>query len=385
MAMSRKLTSEALRALYPAPSEDFTRRMADMLEGLPARRKEKPMKKKLTTGVILAFAIILTTFGALAATLDWNVMDFLFGDREHPAKALMQVVDQSATDGQVTLTINSALSDGETLAMDWTIVNEDLASPVYILVNDFTANGERLTTDGNDEFSNCWLPGVFAKDGSMQGGEIIELPETLRNADTLDVIMTVGVYYPQLPLYRMDAYDPAVAKERILEGYIVIPEDEGYAELDEEEETGVAWIVGPRHQHLLENFAFKELRIAFVLDLTAGRASVRQLGVQERYETALFDACYTKAIISPVGLILNMDIFSTDVEWRFELTDADGELLETPWPYGEMGGEEAEDGTVLSRLKLMYYGLTEDELPDVISLTYSPEEGEPVLLPMRVR
>ena len=386
MAMSRKLTSEALRALYPAPSEDFTRRMADMLEGLPARRKEKPMKKKLTTGVILAFAIMLTTFGALAATLDWNVMDFLFGDREHPARALMQVVDASATDGQVTLTINSALSDGETFAMDWTIVNEKPESPVYVLVNEFTANGERLWTDGNDDFNDCWLPGAYSRDGSMQGGQLSsELPSTLWNADTLDVEMMVGVYYPRLPLWQMDEYDPAAAREKILEGYLVIPEGEGYAELDEEEDSGMAWIMGPSHQNLLENFAFKELRIAFTLDQTAGRASVRQLGAQERYETALFEARYTKAVISPVGLILNMDVFSTDVDWRFKLTDADGKLLETPWPYGEMYGETAEDGSVFSRLKLMYYGLKEEDLPDVISLTYFPEEGEPVLFPLRVR
>lgn len=383
MAMSRKLTREAFEALYPAPSEAFSRRTVDLLRDLPALRKENKMKKKMTTGLILAFVLMLTTFGALAVTLDWNVMDFLFGSREHPARELVQDVNLRADDGQVVLTINSALSDGERFAMDWTIVNEDPDSPVYVMVNDFTANGVRLSTDGNDEFDDCWLPGSFSD--AMQGGEIIELPEALRDADTLDVRLTVGVYYPKLPLWFMEEYDQAAAKEKILEGYLVVPEGQGYAELDEEEPSGVSWTAGPNPAGMLELFDRRELSIAFTLDLAAGRASVKQLGTEERYETALFDACYTKAIVSPVGLTLNMDVFSTDVEWRFKLTDERGELLDTPWPTGEMYGRTAEDGTVFSCVRLSYYGLTEDALPDVISLTYFPETGDPVLLPIRVR
>lgn len=381
--MSRKLTREAFEALYPAPSEDFSRRTAKLLRDLPALRKENKMEKKMTTGLILAFVLMLTTFSALAVTLDWNVMDFLFGSREHPARELVQDVDLRADDGQVVLTINSALSDGERFAMDWTIVNENPDSPVYVMVNDFTANGVRLGTDGNDEFDDCWLPGSFSD--AMQGGEIIELPEALRDADTLDVRLTVGVYYPKLPLWFMEEYDQAAAKEKILEGYLVVPEGQGYAELDEEEPSGVSWTAGPNPAGMLELFDRRELSVAFTLDLAAGRASVKQLGTEERYETALFDACYTKAIVSPVGLTLNMDVFSTDVEWRFKLTDESGELLDTPWPTGEMYGGTAEDGTVFSCVRLSYYGLTEDALPDVISLTYFPETGDPVLLPIRVR
>lgn len=343
------------------------------------------MKKKLTTGVILAFAIMLTTFGALAATIDWNVLDFLFANREHPAGELMQVVDQSATDGQVTLTINSALCDGETFAMDWTVVNSRPESPVYLKVQEFTANGERLWLDGSDDFNDCWLPGAYGNGGSMQGGQVSEMPDALRTADTLDVVMTVGAYYPANPVYQMETYDPEAAKEKIAEGYLVIPEGDGLAMLDDEEEAGVGWFVGLGDLDLMENFTCEELRIAFTLDLAAGRASVKQLTTRGRYETGLFNAQIFKATVSPVGMILDVFIDSTDVAWRFKLTDENGQLLDVPWPAGEMYGVENADGSVSTRLKMAYYGLTEEALPDVISLTYFPEEDDPILLPMTVR
>lgn len=384
--MKKKLTSESFQSLYPAPAEDFSFRMAGMLHGLASQRKEIKMKKKLSAGLALAMALMLVTFGALAAIMDWNVLAFLFEDQNPAAAILKQDVNARATDGQVTLTINSALTDGNILAMDWTIVNEEKDAPVFVAVDAFTVNGIPVWTDGTDSFDRQWLPGWCSEDGSMQDGETIAVPQAAQDADTLEVALKVGVYSPRRPLYLQEAYDPAEGAKKIAEGYLVVPEGEGWLELDPEEANGVAWITGANRPHLDELFTRTELSLSFTLDQQAGRASVRQLETAERYETALFAARYTQAFVSPLGLTLSMDLLTSDVEYSFTLTDGAGSPLEAPSPSsGEMTAETAADGSSYRHLTLTWYGLTEDMLPDVISLSYFPESGEPLLFPIQVR
>lgn len=342
------------------------------------------MKKKLSASLALALGLILITFSALAAAMDWNVMDFLFNDRQHAAKSLKQGVNARATDGQVTLNIDSALTDGNILAMDWSIVNEKKDVPVFVMVDAFAINGIPVWTDGVDSFDNQWLPGWCSEDGSMRDGEIIAVPEAARDADALEVTMTVGVYHALQPLYLQEVYDPVQGAEKIAEGYLVVPEGEGWLELDPDEAEGVAWVVGGI-KYMEEKFTRTELSLSFVLDQRAGRASVRQLKTAESYENALFTARYTQAFVSPLGLTLNMDILGNDLEYSFELTDGAGSILDAPWPSGEMTIETAADGTVYKHLTRTWYGLTEDQLPDVISLSYFPASGDPLIFPVQVR
>lgn len=60
---------ETMNAFLPPIPPDFESRMRDMIQSMPAERKEKPMRKKLSAGFVLALVLCLLTAGALAAAL----------------------------------------------------------------------------------------------------------------------------------------------------------------------------------------------------------------------------------------------------------------------------------------------------------------------------
>ena len=382
MAVSKKLTRESFQKLYPTPSEAFSRQVTDMLQHLPTEQREGPVRRKLAVGLILAFALMMATFTALAAALDWNVLAFLFGDQEHAAKALVQQVDMRASNGQVTLSVNSAMTDGENLAMDWTLVNEQPDQPVYILVEEFTINGEEVSTDGNNEFDDCWLPGPFGQEGRMQDGEIIKLPQTLRAAEQLNIVLRASVYNARQPIYIMDTYDAALAEEKIQEGYLVVPEGEGYVERDAD---GVYWAAGPNPANLPRHFTRTELEIAFTLSSKAGRASVQHLKTEKQYANEHFTARYTQAEVSPIGLTLQLEVEAPDAIYDFELTDGQGNRLGANLlgPVNEI--ITTGNGDCIQIAKSTWYGLTQEMLPDVIALTCFPDKEEPIILPVQAR
>ena len=383
MAVSKRLTREDLMNLYPAPSEAFTRRTAEMLRRLPERRRESPLRGKLLVSIALALALMLTAFGALAAALDWNVMDFLFGGRELAAQALVQDVSACSTDGQVILRVNTAMTDGTHFAMDWTIQNERPDEPVYLKLEAYTANGAALCPDGNDSFDDSWLPGPYGEAGVKRGGEILDLPEAVRSADTLDMVLTVGIYHPKQPVAFMDRYDPERIAEKMAAGYLVAPEGEGLALM---EDSVMIWAAGLGQAALAEHFTRTEVTAAFTLNLRSARDSVKPLAAEERYRSGRLTVSHVRATVSLMGLSVEMDIEGADMEDQFLLTDDRGNVLEdSPGAYGFMEPRKTADGSEVYHLSYTWYGMIEDKLPDVISLTCFPEEGDPVLIPLRVR
>lgn len=394
--MNRTLTQEGLRALYPAPSQGFEARTAALLRRLPAESREKRAKRKLAAGLALAVGLSLGAIGALAAALDWNVTDFLFSGRtpggapeNQEAAALVQAVNAAAGDGRVTLSVSGALTDGEVVAFDWRIENACPDEPVFVAVEGFTGNGERLSTDGADGFDCQWLPGIFSEDGAMQGGELVELPQAVRDADALDVAMTVAVYRPLVPVWdlgldcELDRLDPAPILEYLAKGGLVTGGPGDFALPDGAQ--GVCLVAGGVPGELADRFERTAFTLSFALDLRSGRERVRAL--QTQAGGGALSARYTEASLSPLGLRLEMDLFDFDPHLAFDLklTDGDGVPLEAPWPEGEITTETAEDGSRYHHARFAWYGLTEDDLPDVISLTRFPREGKPAVYPVRVR
>ncbi|MEG0638703.1 MAG: hypothetical protein RR824_01610, partial [Clostridia bacterium] len=97
-------------------------------------RSEKAKQKntKRSFGLILAIVLTLALAGAVAAVIHWNVMEFVFGAEKPEATFLVKNIEAQTSDGQVTLTVNSILCDGEMLALDWTVCNAKPASPVFL-------------------------------------------------------------------------------------------------------------------------------------------------------------------------------------------------------------------------------------------------------------
>ena len=166
-----------------------------------AEQEEKPMKKKITVSLVLAAALVIAAMSAaVAAVSGWDVMQFLFSgqNRETPGMAFT-VVSQEAVSQGACLRVDSAVYDGRMLAFDYTLENKTPEYPMYCRVEDFTANGARIWTDGTDDVNEQWLPGSFS-DGVWQDGELILLPEEVQGAEQLHVTMTVAVYRPVRPV-----------------------------------------------------------------------------------------------------------------------------------------------------------------------------------------
>lgn len=378
---------------YAPPDGAFQERMTLLIHSLPREKEERLVKKRLTVGLVFMLLLALAVMGALGAATDWNVLDFLFRSRTNASDGLMQTVNVEATDGQTTLTISSAMTDGDTLALDWTIHNNRPDSPVFLIVDSFTVNGARVWTDGTDGFDNEWLPGAFSQDGWMRDGEKVALPDEVKGDGVLHVEMIVGAYHPTQEIYQMEEYDPELAKRKFEEGYLVIPEGEGFVMADDEDETDVMWVARMEREGrdvMLDNgFTRTEITAAFDLDMAEGAASLRTLETEAEYRFNNWTARYAKACISPLGLYLTLDFWQDDGEalyllGDFRLTDGEEEKLETPWPEGVVTIETEEDGAHYSRAEMIYYGLTEDQLPDVISLSYFSDDGAAVF-PVRVR
>lgn len=348
------------------------------------------MNKIMRILLPMALAAGLALSGAVAETASWSVSDVLnLGDAQNAA-SLIQQVNVSATDGQATLHVQSAVTDGDTLAFDWSIANTTPDAPVLMRVDSLTLNGVKVDPDNTDEFDNQWLPGCFSDDGAMCGGEILTVPESLREADRLRVVMTVGVYHSMFPLYAMNPYDETLAREKTAEGYLVVPEGEGYVDIDPVE--GASIVVSAPRKTLEKKFTRTEMTLAFDIDPTSGRAATRLLGTAETYEAEGFTLRYAKARLSPLGLQLEVRIMPTTPAEegpgydQFRLTDGQGTPLDTVWPSGECYSETAADGSIVYVLTAQYYGLTEDALPDTISLSYFKEgDTATAVFPVTVR
>lgn len=64
-----RINQETLDTMLPAIPPEFENQMRSLIDRLPQQRKERPMKKKLSVGLVLALALALITVGALAAAL----------------------------------------------------------------------------------------------------------------------------------------------------------------------------------------------------------------------------------------------------------------------------------------------------------------------------
>jgi len=349
------------------------------------------MQKWIRTFTAIALAASLIMTGALAEQADWTVADFLFGGDTKAASELIQAVNASGTDGQVTLSVNSAVTDGDTLALDWSIENSKPEEPVLALVESFTLNGVPVAVDQTDEFDCQWLPGCFSEDGTMQDGENLMLPASLQSAQTLRVEMTVGVYRSTLPIYNMETYDEQEARQKIAQGYLVVPEGEGYVDIDPDEGANI--VVGSSRKALEKNFTRTEVDIAFDVDTAPGRALARQLETQPTYTAEGFTFSYSKAQVSPLGLHLEVQAKAdnaSDTPWpcfdQYILTDGEGTPLDVAWPDGEGTSQPAKGGGIEYDINAYYYGLLEEDLPDTISLSYF-EDGitATLIFPVKVR
>ncbi|MEG1966931.1 MAG: hypothetical protein RR142_04600 [Clostridia bacterium] len=336
--------------------------------------KAKQKNTKRSFGLILAIVLTLALAGAVAAVIHWNVMEFVFGAEKPEATFLVKNIEAQTSDGQVTLTVNSILCDGEMLALDWTVCNAKPASPVFLQLERLHANGAVLQSDGNDGFDGQWLPGV-SNEGTMQDGEILRLPGEVEG-DILNFEMTVGVYHPRKPVYIMNRFDEQEAQKKTEEGYYILAEGDGFV-LPDPETGGLMHCFGGINENELESYERTELVVSCKLNLSKARAACINLVTEPHYQMEGLTVKYTKAKLTPVAFYLTLEITGGDFEQyntlagngQFILTDGEGTPFEHPSDYYEAGGYTEADGSTVWRSSHMILDISADELPKTMSLS----------------
>ena len=354
-----------------------------------ARRGAPERKEKKFFVLAAALLLLLTATGtALAAVNGWSVLQFLFPGNGDANKTKTEPVHQEAVSEGARLRVDSAAYDGRTLAFDWSIENTKPEIPMYCRVEAFTANGARVWTDGTDSFDETWMPGCY-EDASWQDGEIILLPQEAIGAEKLHVEMKVLLFRPQRPIAQIggcEDFDPDLAARKIAEGYYVIAGGDGFVVYDGEEEKWMQVFMPKELPMDMGAYQVETLEIRF--DVPLMKEEALRLRAEQNYENAHGRAHYETADLTSLGLYLTLklepkdDYFRQNGNWK--LTDETGAAFLAPLadmsqvrPEGwAAGGTHAE---------YQWYGLKAEDLPDVISLTWVPDQGENVLFPVRVR
>lgn len=353
--------------------------------------KEEPMKRKFPVAILVA--AILTLMSTIAIAEGWNVLSFLDLQPDNDAQTLVQPVSVSASVDNCTLRIDSAITDGEYLAFDWTVTNTKPETPIYLVVEKFTANGETLWTDGTDDFDYQWLPG-FIPQPFWQNGNLCLLPDSI-TGDTLHVEMVVGVYTPSLPIYYMDEFDPDLAQTKMDEGYFVLPSGEGMVVFDTEEQRLVhAVLVKPKNEPDL-GLTRSEMVLRFDLNLKDGRATCRELDLPAPVTKDSVTLALTRLSASPLQTRFiatftpeNAD-YDTIVNWAescsIVLCDKEGSKLNL-WDYCanqqfERTVEEAPDGSWYLRHDHTLFGVDPSLQGDLL-LSFITTDGFRIDLPI---
>lgn len=379
-----------LRAAFPAMPEECRAALSDAARSV---KEEDRMKRKYPVAILVAVILILMTTIAIAE--GWNVLFFLGLDPDSDAQTLVQPVFTSARVDNCTITIDSAITDGEYLAFDWTVTNTQPETPIYLRVEEFTANGETVWTDGTDDFDNQWLPG-WCNNGTMMDGEWVKLPNVL-TGDTLQVEMTVAVYTPEKPVYHLDNFNADAILQKWAEGYYVIVggDDMIFHEPDEGLFLGRP---GSVLDYVEQGLIRSEMTVQFDLDLKAARASVRHPELPAPVTTDGTTFSVQSIAISPLQTRIVAafapenasyeDISAWCQKADFSFYDGDGNRM-NHWdiclmPQYELTVEEAPDGTWFLQLD---YSMIEVEqtLPETVYLVYKTESGFRTELPVPLK
>lgn len=380
-----------LRAAFPAMPENCRAALSDAARSV---KEEERMKRKYPVAILVA--TILTLMTTIAIAEGWNVLSFLDLDPDSDAQTLVQPVSASAKVDNCTITIDSAITDGEYLAFDWTVTNTKPETPIYLRIERFTGNGLKIYGDGTDGFDNQWLPG-WCNDGTMMNGEWARVPDGV-TGDTLHIEMVVGVYTPEKPVYQMDGFDEEAIRQKWDEGYYVIVDGDNMIFYDEEEQRLCLGRPGPVLDYVEQGLARSEMKVSFDLDLKAARASVRHPelpapvtkdGTTLAVQSISISPLQTRIVAAFVPENASYeDISAWCQKADFAFYDGEGNRMNHGdiclMPQYELTVEEAPDGTWFRQLDCNLIEVHET-LPETVYLVYKTESGFRTELPVTLK
>ncbi len=380
---------------FGTPDQGFVDCVHDTLDGLteavPVARHPARLRRRRLLALTAGLALLA---GAALAAAEYGVLDFLLGNHElsEQREALLPLVtpvEAEASAGPVTLKINGVLTDGDLLAMDWHIQNRSLQTPVYVQIDEWTLNGVGIWSDGSDSFDCQWLPGLYAPDGTMQDGEVVVLPEDVKEDGSLQMELTIGVYTPTQPAYLMDSFDAEEARRKTEEGFFVIAGGEGFISHE-----GDMWyqcfgrIDAELNPTLAARFKRHELRVSLLLDMTAAPKCRKPLEIQECYACDRFTARFESAVLAPLGLYVRLvaeplegtrEAAEALFNGSFDLTDGGGRRLDMPVYTGEQGIKQLPGGGWGTYFSAIWIIPDENLLPQTLAVRYFDADGKLLL------
>lgn len=188
----RRITQSDFQNMYDPMPEDFSRQMDHHLASLPTRKEKCVMKRKMPLAIILLLVLLLS-IGTAAALVNWNAIWALYGQEKPELESLLVPVNRSAEAGGVTLEVTSALTDGRTLVLDWTLRASEDILPVHIQAEELVTNGHSHWIQSNG-LQVLWLQ---PEESLHQSYEIFQLEQPVQAGEKIHVELTLRVARPR--------------------------------------------------------------------------------------------------------------------------------------------------------------------------------------------
>lgn len=370
----RRITQKDLQALYPPVSDDMSRRMESFLAELPERKEQVRVKKKFSTAAVLVAALILITVGAVAAALNWDVVQYLFTGTRDDLAAYQQNVNAAAENEWVRASVNSVLYDGHFLAFDLSCENLDPSWPVFVqVINQPRVNGTRTTGLSSYHIVGwCYDEQPVRREGG--GGLIIE--------DTpFTVTIKITCLRPKKKTKVLINPDPQEKTQWMTDGYHIVEPEMKRAD------GTTFWRMIP--EKYWEFYDVQNLDLSFEVMPPKNVKNVALHPAQESYETPEFTGYYRTILRTPMCVYAEFVQIPTEkalqkenyweragnINWNVE-QDNDPAVRR---PIAGNDYETVENGqTVFIRERI--YLITEDGVPEKLCLEWRPMSSVGYLL-----
>ena len=121
----------------PAPRPKLVAQQVNAaLDAVPSER-ERHMKQKLRTALILAAAVLVFTGSALAVASNWTVLDTFFGGSSEVGEALMDDQVYSVEDDNYLLSVTSSVADSSSVYLVVTVEGKTPAAVEHLMSDGF--------------------------------------------------------------------------------------------------------------------------------------------------------------------------------------------------------------------------------------------------------
>ena len=376
---------DCLRDAFPAmPGECH----AVLMNAARSVKEDKRMYRKSPIAILVTAILTLMTTVAIAE--GWNVLAFLGIQPDSAASSLVQPLSASAKAGSVTLTIDSAVTDGEFLIFDWTLHNETPDTPVYVRLDDVIANNWLHLMDiGSSQLSNRWLPDRD-EGNTLQGGYIASLSEWIQDEDVLHLDVKLSLYTPVEPVRRIDAYNITEVTALQEEGYIVIVDKypENYLTPGLTFDVDTQQFVFPGTQH-------SEIALSFDVDLKAAKSTLKTPSLpipsySEYTRLSLEHIAVSPLQIRVTAVVTWADNTPAGLSGKFVLRDKDGSTIKvkhvsaSPESYAKTYGRDDPFTNKETVWECAIIAPT-SAMPDEADLVFRLNDGTEVVLPLTFR